>query len=251
MLRVIEKRYDANLVQSRHAHSSASVTLLLGGSLRERVGRVEETAHALSLVVKPVGVEHANVFGAHGTHALQLMVSEPAARAMRESNRALASWGWRHGGPAVPAFMRLLRALRLKLDDDAVERATFDALAAIPDGADLDARGNAPHWLLAVRERLDDEPAPPRVHEMARAAGVHPVYLARQFRRWFACSVTEYAQRRRLQRAATSLSRPGVALATAAHESGFFDQAHMCHAFQRGVGVPPSDYRRLVSTVQA
>ena len=56
---VSHRTYAPNLQQPRHAHDSMSVTLVLAGSIAERVGEVEEIGRPLSLVIKPVDVEHA------------------------------------------------------------------------------------------------------------------------------------------------------------------------------------------------
>ena len=260
MVRVAEKRYPPGTVQPRHAHATTSVSIVLAGAVRERVGRAEDVGRPLSIVVKPAGTEHANEFGLAGreTHMLQLLLDAGAGAELLSLERRLATWRWEHAGAAVPAFLRLLRAVRRPGGgvDDGVERATFDALAALADGETPPARGRGapPAWLRPVREALDDAAAkeaggtePPQVRALAAAAGVHPVYLARQFRRHVGCSVTEYAQRLRLQRAAArAAAAEGGPLSAVACAAGFFDQAHMCRAFRRGTGMSPSAYRALV-----
>lgn len=46
----------------------------------------------------------------------------------------------------------------------------------------------------------------PRTGELARELGLHPVYLARVFRRYFGCSIKQYVQQIRLRRAMEQLA---------------------------------------------
>jgi CubicO group peptidase (beta-lactamase class C family) len=68
MLRVPENAYPPGLRQPRHAHAETTVTIVIGGSLRERVGRVDEiarpfiTRHVAS-VVTTIAMLTAGVLG--------------------------------------------------------------------------------------------------------------------------------------------------------------------------------------------
>lgn len=51
----------------------------------------------------------------------------------------------------------------------------------------------APQWLARTRERLRDACfETPRLSDLAKIAGVHPVYFARAFRHRYGCSPGEY-----------------------------------------------------------
>jgi len=246
MLLVAEPRYASRLRQPRHAHDATTVTIIHGGTLRERVGTREEVARALSIVVKPRDTEHADEFG-EGVRTLQIGIGGEHAAELQRWEAGLRQWRWQHGGPAVPAFLRLLRLRReYGAAREPVQRAAFDALAAVQA---LPVRrcdsGEPPRWLAIVRESLDDAPRPPRVRALADAAGVHPVYLARQFRRWYGCSITEHLERRRVQTAAVVIASSSATLSSIAHDTGFADQPHMCRSFARALGVTPGAYRVL------
>lgn len=101
-----------------------------------------------------------------------------------------------------------------------------------------------PSWLSRARELLDDSVNAP-VSSVARAAGVHPVSLARAFRKHLGCSPGEYQHRARLARLRVALLNPQVNLADAALQCGFSDQSQMTRAFSRAFGIPPARFRRL------
>jgi AraC family transcriptional regulator len=105
----------------------------------------------------------------------------------------------------------------------------------------------APPWLRRARELLRDRCAGPvSVAEVAGECGVHPVHLARMFRRFFACTPGEYLRRCRTERAAALLRDTRVGLSEVALRAGFADQSQMTRHFGRAHGVTPAAYRRLL-----
>jgi AraC family transcriptional regulator len=83
------------------------------------------------------------------------------------------------------------------------------------------------------------------VADLAAEAGVHPVYLARVFRRHHRCTIAQYVRRRRLERALHELSTSRRSLAEIAIDTGFADQAHFSRAFKAHAGLTPGQFRKL------
>lgn len=252
MLRVAEKAYPPGYRQPCHAHAETTVTIVLGGFLRERVGRVDEIARPLSIVVKPGGTEHADEFGPAGARTVQIALTDAEARDAVAWQRTLRVWRWTHAGPAVRPFLAiacLLQSIETRsgnAQNEEVERAAYDVLAAVGFPESAGESGTAPRWLRIVREAIDDSGlAPPRVRALAAAAGVHPVYLARQFRRFYGCSVSEYLRQRRLQRTAELMTSSDDSLSSVSYIAGFADQAHMCRVFRASTGITPGAFRAL------
>ena len=249
MIRVLENAYPPLLRQARHAHETTTVSLVLAGGLREAVGGAEEIAQPLSAVVKPRGIEHADQFGGEGARILQIVLDDELTASTERWEGGMQRWRWSHAGPATPAFLRLLRARRgmPEQGDGRVEDAALDVLAVLAsDAGGGQRRGSPPEWMARVRQRLDDGAALP-VRALASSAGVHPVYLARCFRQWYGCSITMYAARRRVQRAAGRVASTAHALSAVSCDLGFADQAHMCRMFRRHTGIAPSEYRALAA----
>jgi AraC family transcriptional regulator len=73
---------------------------------------------------------------------------------------------------------------------------------------------------------------------------VHPVTLARAFRRSFGCTVGEYLRRLRIERATEQLAGGDTPLAEIALAAGFADQSHFSNVFRRRTGMSPSAFRR-------
>lgn len=245
-MRVGEVAYQPGLLQARHAHAETTVTLVVAGSLRETVGRTQEIARALSIVVKPGDTEHADQFGERGTRTVQIGLTADEAAALREWDPAARQWRWTHAGPAVPAFLRLLAFVRSTPRNDVlIERGVTDVLASLRQVAD-DTRHEAPAWLQRVREEIDDVGSGVRVRDIAARAGVHPVYLARQFRRFFGSSVVSYLQRGRVTRAADLIASSSMRLSWVAVQAGFADQSHLNRSFRAGTGFTPGAYAGFI-----
>ncbi len=157
--------------------------------------------------------------------------------------------------PAVPALIdqaashgligRLIRACSQDDPDggEQTEMLCLELLAKIDRPA---AERKRPRWLSRVVEMLhNDAVTDISVDELSRAAGVHPVHLARTFRKFYASSPKEYMLGRRVERAAHALAVTPNGLTDIALATGFADQSHLSKHFRRILGVPPAEYRRL------
>lgn len=247
--RVREISYPPGYAQPAHGHSHASVTILLSGSLRERSGTEVEEASCLSVVAKPVGVEHADTFGPEGARTLQIAFDPEAALDARERARVLPRWRWRHGGVVARPLLAVWRALRDGGPDGPAELE--DRVLAALDGIAGDAppASAPPGWLALAREALDDTlPDHVPIRRLAGLAGVHPVSLSRAFRRHYGCSITDYRKRERLWRAAARLRGTQRDVARIAHATGYADHAHLCRDFREATGLTPSEFRRLAGS---
>ncbi|PYL83726.1 MAG: hypothetical protein DMF17_12560, partial [Verrucomicrobia bacterium] len=82
------------------------------------------------------------------------------------------------------------------------------------------------------------------IKDIARAAGVHPVYLGQVFRRQFGETIGAYVNRLRIRAAADQLSSTDAPLADVAFEYGFCDQSHFQRVFKRLSGRTPTEFRK-------
>lgn len=116
----------------------------------------------------------------------------------------------------------------------------------------LASRSNAEHdskppcWLVSARNEIRENCTIRLfIQEIAARAGVHPVYLARAFRRHFRCSPGQYHRACRIESVRSMLSNSGLPLAEVAQLNGFPDQSQLTHQFKRATGLTPNQFRRL------
>ena len=154
-----------------------------------------------------------------------------------------------HGGLPAALARRVYQEFR-QADDAAplaVEGLILELLAAVSRSRGESLPNGVASWLGEARDRLHaDVAARPSLAELAAGVGVHPVTLARAFRRAFGCTVGEYLRRLRIERAAEQLATGSQPLAEIALAAGFADQSHFSNVFRRRVGMSPSAYRREV-----
>lgn len=239
--------YAPNRVMPAHSHETLGISVVMRGLVEETAGKRTEVAGIASAVIKPPGTVHANRFGPQGARLLAVEMSPDAAEALLGQHRFLDQWQW----------MRVMRALGITcrtlsdashvrpLGRDTAENLAVELVAAL-DGDAPASRGAAPSWLVRVHQRLDDDFATPfRVRELASDVGVHPVYLARRFRRHYGCSILEYLRIVRLRAAMEELADGAHPLSEVAIRVGFADQSHLTRTLRATTGLTPLHFRRL------
>lgn len=243
-LALVETSYAPHLRLTRHRHERAYYCLVIAGDFAESCGGRDHEGGAWTLIARPAGEEHTQLFGRRGARCLNVEVA-PA-------------WLERHHLPAsVPSHRRELHARRsglaarlyreFQVDDD-MRHLALEGLAAelVVESvrASRDSDRAAPVWLRASRELLESRiVSPPTLEAFARAVGVHPARLARAFRRHFRCSPAEYVRRRRLEIASRALRETDLPLSQIALEAGFCDQSHLTRAFRRELNTTPAAFR--------
>jgi len=236
-----------------HSHVSAYLCLLLQGSYRETVGRQTITYKPFTLAFHPPALTHYDEIGPQGGRFFNVEIDSTRLASLSDGGvRSDMSLGEVHDPLAIGLILGLYREYCSLADSRTVsdllhvESTSLELLAASAR-ARTPAERRRPLWLTRVVERLhDDRGAPPSVSCLARDAAVHPVHLARVFRRVYGCTMGQYRARIRIQRACSLLATHGVSLARVAAQSGFADQSHFTRVFTAVVGCPPGAYRRLL-----
>ena len=241
-----EACYDAGQTLPSHAHRQPVLTFILRGAVREKRGSGYETCPSPGLVAIPAGEPHAESFPAPGSRCLIIEVSDERAEFIRTFSGILDQ-------PSIRGDLRVaglgLETYREFLERDdvtplAIEGLLLQVAATTSRTTPRRTATAEPAWLARVRERIHAEfRGTVRMRDLAREAGVHPVYLARAFRRRYACSPAEYARRLRVEAAGELLARSDLPLSQVALQAGFSDQSHLAHQFRRRVGVSPGRYR--------
>jgi len=234
-----------------HAFGDAHFTLLLRGVFEEvACGSWSRTMHPLSTTFSPPGLAHRDRVGPTGARLFTVWFRRSLAdEFLLPSAFWQAPHQWESAAVALP-LLRLYTELANtpeSLDPLAVEDRLALLLETIhTPGHTRETR--RPRWVDGARERISEcDSAPPRIVDLAREAGVHPVHFSRTFRQFVGVRPAEYRTRARVAAgcrlaASTSLPLSQVALAV-----GFADQSHMTRAFARVLGVAPAAYRTLLS----
>ena len=242
-------RRDENLPP--HAHEHAFVCLALEGSYGESYLRGRDVEYRpFTAVYHPPGEEHVTRMGPHGGRVVNIEVDATWLALRRALGPLPKTQIDLHGGPLVwlAARLHLELADGEPVDGERLEWLGAELVGSVDAPAGEGTRDGNPAWLPRVLARLHDDPRPPgSARALAEEAGVHPIHLARVFRRKFGESVAAYARRLRVQRACRLMSEPGRGLAEVALEAGFADQSHLTRDFRRVAGTTPARLRARLS----
>ncbi len=244
-LEVHEVSYPGGFSADRHAHARANLTFVFRGTIEESVRGETRVLRACHAVAKPAGVAHADRCGPDGASTLVIEFPGESFLQPETSESGTSRYATLWGPEVTRAALRTSSLVRAPRPDapDAVREIVLETLALVRDGSES-ARGR-PAWLERACGLLHDGfAAPLRVQDLARALGLHPVYLARVFRRSCGSSVTAYRRRLQVSDAARRLASSDEPLVSVALHSGFADQSHLCRAFRAAIGVAPSVFRR-------
>ena len=112
------------------------------------------------------------------------------------------------------------------------------------DKDDIPKGGLAPWQMRRVKERVEqtDEPAP-SVDELARICGISPRHLMRGFKQLTGTTLHSYVEEVRLGRAKVMLIETDLPLKTISWKLGFAHASSFSSAFQRALGVTPTEFR--------
>ncbi|HEX6100695.1 MAG TPA: helix-turn-helix domain-containing protein [Thermoanaerobaculia bacterium] len=243
-------RADPHRDVQRHTHDAAHFIFVTRGPYVTAAAGAPDVCTAPVLVYNPPGTTHRDRFQRRGDGGFDgkfLSISVAPER-------------WKSIAEAVPLAERAVtvhaNALAERLVRELTRWEPSSTLVAEAICLELTAcvarmrdEKTPPRWLSVAREMLRD--GAPSIGEIAQACGVHPVHLARTFRRFFGCSPGAYLRRARIERAAGML-RSRLSLAEVALRAGFADQSHMTHAFRAHLGVTPAALRgdNQVASVQ-
>ncbi|MGE5616673.1 MAG: helix-turn-helix transcriptional regulator [Bacillota bacterium] len=225
-----------------HTHASAHFVLVLRGDYLTAARNRSGTCAPGTLIFNPTGTTHRDRFVQGAGRFLSITPSDDVARMLDGAlSVPLAVEDPRAG--LIAARLRSLVAGAASAA--ALENVALDLAGALAASVERETRV-VPSWLTAVQRRLREEcPADLRIAALAREAGVHPVHLARAFRRYFHIAPADYLARCRVQRARRLLAESRRPIVEIALDAGFSEQSHLTHAFRRALGTTPAAYRRL------
>jgi AraC family transcriptional regulator len=238
-----ESQYEQRERLPLHAHENAHFCFVDRGSYTELLdGRLIER-RAGDLMFYPAGQPHAEDHRDQNRHFLieltpRLISAAVAVRIPMHAPREV------RGRTARTIVSRLYRECT---DPDGVSALAAEALLLellAATGRQTMPRASGAPWLRRVEEALRTRFTEPiGLDDAAAIAGVHPVHVARVFRRQHGCSIGEFVRRARIDAARTELADGNVSIAEIALRLGFADQSHFHRTFKRITGLTPSEFR--------
>ena len=223
-----------------HGHAAPFFTYVLGGSYVERAGRQERVC-SRGTVIFHDHESHTNEVGRDGTASLNVELAPELWRELTGGGPSFAEIAGRVLGDIEWPALRVWRAFH-QPDSTAVLGVEEASVLLFSSIRTADARGVfEPHVRLdrCLEYLRAHATTAHRLAEVARAADVHRMHLAKLFRRRFGCSIGEFLRRRRIAWACERLAVSGDSIAAIACDAGFADHAH----FTQRLDASPAAHR--------
>lgn len=229
-----------------HEHANARFVLILRGRLTETRGGESQTHAARTLLYRQPRERHSYRVGAGG--ATCLIVDMEAAWVERAAREApvLTRSAVLTGGLVVHLAQRLHGEFGLRDDVSrlAIESLALGILAEASRRVAATAEREIPGWVSEARAFVDANVAERlAIATVAALVGVHPVHLARTFKRVYNTTFAAYVRTTRLEFAKQQLTRTRAPLSDIALGAGFCDQSHFSRLFKAHTGLTPHEYR--------
>ncbi|HEY8558978.1 MAG TPA: helix-turn-helix transcriptional regulator [Pyrinomonadaceae bacterium] len=233
-----------------HSHENARLVLVLRGKFSEVYAGRKRECGAFSTIFRPAREEHSEDYHGRGIVCLSVDLQPVWLERVNHYQVRLGDSSEFRGG-ALPALItKLAREFE---SADAASALAIEALI-LEIAVELARRGNepdspasVPSWLSGARDFIHAEYLQnPGIAEIANAAGVHPIHLARVFRRRYDITIADYIRRLRIEEAKRELASTDAPIADIALNTGFPDQSHFSKTFKRLTNTTPAAYRKLM-----
>lgn len=230
--------YPPGYRQAWHEHPRPQVSLQLGGYTREWTAQAATENCSTAFCIKPDGLKHADRYGPEGAIFLSISFDE---RPLWGSVARDSSWRWGATNESAAEFVRdvVLGNRWPEIPARVSKLLSNAAQALVPEHP-------PPNWLPIACGRLRRNPSV-TIGDLSVALGVHRVHFARAFKHYYGVSPTTFRRHSMTSRALLQTLWLGVPAATAACDTGFFDQSHMSHEIRRATGLSLRQLRMLMT----
>lgn len=240
-----ESVYPAGLRMPIHDHEPAYLSVLLKGAYTETSHKGTRTCKPSTVVFHPPGDRHAVDFHNTEVRTFRVELKSGWLERMRDYRLVLESTHFR-GGLLSSLGRRLFNEFQRNDDCSAIaiEGLLLEITAELARQQSRQREHPPPRWIKEARDAVRENISEPRsLDTLAQIVGVHPVSLAREFRRHYGCTVGEYVRQLRIDAACRELLESETPLSTVAANAGFYDQSHFANSFRRYTGMTPTQYR--------
>jgi AraC family transcriptional regulator len=229
----------------KHFHENARFVFVLKGKFVEKYERRERFCQPFTCIFRPPLEKHSETYSA-GVVCLSVDISPSWLKRLENYSINLNTSN---------AFLNRLMPSKINkicsemITNDGVSALAIDTLItefAIETyrNSSVSKKGKSPRWLKIAIEFIDEHfSSNLTLNEIASIAGIHPVHLARVFKRVYHCTIADYIRELRIKSARQMLLKSNLSLAQIAFENGFTDQSHFTKIFKRLTDKTPAEYK--------
>lgn len=227
-----------------HKHENPMVSMVLyGGNLEFRENRQIERSNG-----------SINFYHAHEYHKNDYRVFPSVHLGVEIEKSFLSEYAYQESS-VKQAFQKGQEAtfLLLKLlneasvgDNTSATSSEMMLLSFLENTRADDTLASSARWMSVVRDILNDKwNTHLSLVDLGNLAGVHPVTISKNFKKYFNCTFGEYIRRLRVKKAIDLILLKKHSLSEIAYECGFSDQSHFIRVFKRYTGTLPKAIEKI------
>jgi len=250
-LMLTETFYPARLNLSPHAHENACFGLVIEGEYAEEFGVKSLLCQRHTVLFRPPQVIHGNHVSESGARCFFVEVAPHWLESLPAQGASLKEPALLEGGALERLANSLYREWR-ETDDVTplvIQGLTLEMLAHFHRGLQTRREARPPQWLERVHELIRSRFVESlQLAEISQSVGMHPMHVAREFRRYYRTTIGQFIRQQRIHFACELLAQSEASLIEIALEAGFAHQAHFTTVFKRCTGLTPAQYRKLAGS---
>jgi AraC family transcriptional regulator len=253
-LSLSENFFASGFKIDKHAHSDPLLCMTLAGGCTEIYAGRTHNYGPSGVEYLPVNHEHSLSVDRSGMRSFGVEIAGDWFESMQELAPIKADTVFRDSGGFLSNLVSRAHNEFKHFDELSsliIEGLALELLGALSrrEKATRNRSGRAtpPRWVVdakAVAESHFSESLGLGV--VADQLGVHPVQLAREFRKHYRMTVGEYLRQLRVAYVKRQLADTDLSLVEIAIAAGFADQSHMSRTFSRATGLTPGMFRNAV-----
>jgi len=238
----------------KHAHSNPLLCMTLAGGCTEKYAGRTHNYGPSGIEYLPANQEHSLSVDRSGMRSFGVEVAGDWLETMQELAPIKVDTVFRDSGGFLSNL--LSRAHNEFKHFDELSSLIIEGLALELLGAlsrrekatkKWSGRATPSHWVADAKAMAESHfSAPLGLGVVADQLGVHPVQLAREFRKHYQMTMGEYLRQLRVAFVKRQLADTELPLVEIAIAAGFADQSHMCRTFSRATGLTPGMFRNAV-----
>lgn len=247
----LSERYYGSYTESPlHRHVKTYIIITLDGRYVSTFDSKTEEYRPWTVTYLSAGASHSSRYPAEGAKVLYIELPSEVLKTLWQVSPSHLIHFSLQDGLAVLAARQLYNELNAPdfFSSALIDGYILQMLARLARCREARPQ-SLPTWLGKAHELIRHHFAEPlALGGIAKSVRVHPVHLAREYRRYYNCSIGEQIRRLRIEYACDQLSSTDHCLSEIALASGFSDQSHFTVSFKQQIGMVPSQYRKTLKS---
>jgi len=233
---------DANTQIPDHNHGELIMFAVLRGRIEGATQSSFASFQELTTGIDPNDLIQQVHIGPVGATLLNVYFDTNVLERFEYSPRSIKEIVVRNRPVSAHLFMRIVSELR----SSSASIVDFACEALTDQVSTNKSESRQPKWLRAAHDLIRNSYAMPiGLCSVAEEVGINPMHLARVFRAYYGCTVSDAIRSYRLVETSRLIFEDSMPISQAAIQAGFCDHSHFTRQYKDVVGLPPKLLKSL------